>query len=62
MTNSEKFKEVFGFIPSDEVQKEACIIPAKVCYEYDECVDCPFNYWWSKEYKECFELREEYEQ
>ena len=58
MTNSEKFKEMFGFTPDDE----GCCIPRKVCIEQSDCLFCPFNNWWDKEYKECFELKEEYEQ
>ena len=58
MTNSEKFKEVFGFAPNDD----ACCVPVKVCIKQIECEFCPFDDWWSKEYKECFELKEEYEQ
>ena len=57
MTNSEKFKEVFGFIPD----KTDCPIPAKVCEEQGDCDDCIFEKWWSMEYKECFELKEEYQ-
>lgn len=58
MTNSEKFKEVFGFIPDEK----DCPIPVSVCYELDDCDECVFEKWWSMEYKECFELKEEYEQ
>lgn len=59
MTNREKFKEVFGFYP-DMV---SCVVPRKTCAinkDYD-CDKCPFDGWWYKEYKACFELKEEYE-
>ena len=58
MTNSEKFKEVFGFVPD---VNNNCLIPIKVCVKADRCKECVFSDWWSKEYKECFELKEEYE-
>jgi hypothetical protein len=60
MTNREKFKEVFGFYP-DMV---SCVVPRKICkmQKGNGCDNCPFDDWWSKEYKECFELKEEYEQ
>ena len=56
MTNSEKFKEVFGFYPDTY-----CLIPKRVCFEKDDCDECVFEDWWQQEYKECFELKEEYE-
>ena len=56
MTNSEKFKEVFGFYPDTY-----CLIPKRVCFEKDDCDECVFEDWWQQEYKECFELKEQYE-
>lgn len=59
MTNREKFKEVFGFKPNDDAE---CVAPSKICYIQDDiCNDCPFEDWWDKEYKECFRMKEEFE-
>ena len=60
MTNSEKFKEVFGFYP-DVV---SCVLPSNICKTQKDnaCCNCLFDEWWSNQYKECFELKEEYEQ
>ena len=58
MNNKEKFKEVFGFTP--DIMD--CVMPRMVCEEQqNRCSSCPFDDWWYKEYKECFELKEEYE-
>ena len=74
MTNAEKFKEVFGYKPRQNVvlvydrinnqQKDSdmCIAPLRVCaHEKFRCEKCPFNGWWNKEYKGCFEMKEELE-
>ena len=64
MTNSEKFKEVFGFLPDID----QCIAPKTVCEEQKKkypieemCLKCPFHRWWEKEYLGCFKLKETYE-
>ena len=69
MTNTEKFKETFGFAP--EVEKDgsiSCIGSPKVCDEQYKknsplsgCSDCPFKDWWNKEYKACFRIDERWE-
>lgn len=53
MTNAEKFKEVFGF-----AHHNGCPFPVLVCatVEKMDCKKCPFERFWEKEYKECFEL------
>lgn len=48
MTNADKFKEVFGFIPYGT---EALCMSDKSCDHYD-CNDCEFKAWWNEEYKE----------
>jgi hypothetical protein len=59
MTNKEKFKEVFGFIPCENLT-DSCPLPFKACSLTDgDCDKCPFNKWWDKEYKDCFTLRED---
>lgn len=67
MTNGEKFKEVFGFIPEPEF--DCGCAPRKVCNEQKKvhnrntanmCFDCPFNDWWNKEYKPCFKMKGEF--
>ena len=58
MTNEEKFKEVFGFYPD----YRGCLIPAKVCHEQGDCDECVFEKWWDKEYKECFVIKEKYDE
>lgn len=57
MTNREKFKEVFGFLPRVDV----CVAPHKVCDDFTQCAKCPFFGWWKKEYKDCFKIKEDYE-
>ena len=66
MTNLDKFKEVFGFIPTIHDDTITCIGVDKVCDEqyrknrpYVGCSDCPFYNWWEKEYIPCFEMLEE---
>ena len=60
MTNREKFKEVFGFYPKDD--EEHCLLPEKVCETIKHrCQLCPFLYFWNREYKECFEIKGEFE-
>ena len=51
MTNREKFKELFGFIPNDD----ECMCPKGFpCFSIF-CEDCPFNdTWWERDYHECF--------
>lgn len=61
MTNREKFKEVFGFTPHADAE---CVAPRAICYsENDVCAssekECPFWMWWDKEYRECFNLKDE---
>ena len=64
MTNREKFKEVFGFTPRAESE---CVAPVMICRSREYvCLDpddsdCPFWNWWDKEYRECFQLKEEFE-
>lgn len=64
MTNEEKFKEVFGFIPSLSGQRELC--PRDFdCEEVSSCTDCPFNEdWWKREFEKAVmdKLKEESEQ
>ena len=56
MTNREKFKEVFGFTP------DSCPLPTNVCRNVSfRCKACVFRDWWDKEYRECFQLKEEFE-
>ena len=56
MTNAERFKKTFGFTPNN------CVAPEKVCKSVNaQCVKCPFNNFWDKEYKGCFELKEEFQ-
>lgn len=60
MTNREKFREVFGYTPYKQAE---CLVPHRVCDDNDnKCSKCPFNNWWDKEYKPCFEMREEGDQ
>ena len=59
MTNREKFKEVFGFYPD----VASCVVPRKICAieikkGNDDCYNCPFDEWWDKEYKACFEIKD----
>ena len=62
MTNREKFKEVFGFSPNKGVSGNlSCPAPKKICDERKGCVGCPFKNWWEREYKECFRMKEEFE-
>lgn len=66
MTNAEKFKEVFGYKPRQDVvltnSEDTCVAPLRVCaHEKFKCEKCPFNGWWNKEYKGCFEMKEELE-
>jgi hypothetical protein len=56
MTNREKFKEVFGYTPNADAE---CVAPSRVCLSRDElCNGCPFENWWDKEYKSCFQIKE----
>lgn len=53
MTNAEKFKEVFGFMPNEDLE---CPMPTGICYAHNEiCAspqgDCPHFLWWNQEYK-----------
>ena len=57
MNNAEKFREIFGFYPN----RKECIAPETVCVVNDQdCIMCPFNKFWDREYKGCFEMREEF--
>lgn len=58
MTNKEKFREIFGFTPSGI----HCLMPDKVCEEQERCSKCPFGKWWDMEYKECFVIKEKYDE
>lgn len=66
MTNAEKFREVFGFTPNlfeNRADTFPCLAPLKVCkMNMNKCNGCPFLGWWGKEYKACFEIREEFEE
>jgi len=55
MNNSEKFKEIFGYKPDNK----ECVAPKRVCKDHNGCILCPFHNWWSKEYRGCFEMKEE---
>ena len=56
MTNKEKFKETFGFTPSDV----DCLAPIKVCAgQRYGCSDCVFYNFWDRKYKPCFEIGED---
>ena len=56
MTNKEKFKETFGFTPSDL----ECIAPTNICInQHNYCSDCVFYNFWDREYKPCFKIRED---
>ena len=58
MTNGEKFKEIFGFTPNSK----ECVAPEAVCIlNVQHCNGCPFTNFWDREYKECFELSEEFD-
>lgn len=66
MTNANKFKEVFGFLPDTS----QCPAPQMVCKEQGKkypnsieemCGNCPFHHWWSKEYMPCFKLKDSLE-
>lgn len=51
MTNKEKFKEVFGFIPTNNQMYKVC--PEGYDCDVIPCKECPFNdTWWDKKYKE----------
>ena len=57
MTNLDKFREVFGFKPEKNTRRYVC--PQGLDCGNTECSKCPFNRkWWEREYKECFELKE----
>lgn len=59
MNNSEKFKEIFGFCPNTK----ECIAPETVCVVNNQnCHQCPFNKFWENEYKECFDMKEDFDQ
>ena len=52
MTNTEKFIEVFGFVPDTEFENLLC--SHEMCKRYDWNCDekCPYNIgWWHREYK-----------
>ena len=47
MTNIEKFKEVFGFTPTDQI----CVIPKEVECPAEDCGQCEYGGFWYDEYK-----------
>lgn len=56
MTNTQKFEQIFGFVPNSDV----CTLPQEVCKRMMEkkgknleyvCKECPFVDWWNEEYK-----------
>lgn len=57
MTNREKFKEVFGFMPCYHERNSVC--PENFdCDNVPTCRECPFNdKWWDKTYKPCFVMK-----
>ena len=57
--NADVFKQVFGYPPSPNAR---CVAPKKICENYDDCKKCPFANWWNKEYKECFVLKENFDE
>ena len=50
---------MFGFTPDD---KQGCLMPTKVCHEQENCEECVFHNWWTMEYKECFVIKEKYDE
>lgn len=58
MTNREKFKETFGF-DLDRVNLSMCPVAEKICKQQGICKVCPFQYFWEREYKPCFKMRED---
>ena len=56
---SQRFKEIFGFTPS--MLLNPCPRPKKICEEQRNCINCPFKHFWDEEYRECFKIKEEYE-
>lgn len=57
VTNEEKFKEVFGFVPNDTIKQSVC--PEYFDCADIQCYDCQFCVrWWQKEYDPCFKLDE----
>lgn len=58
MTNAEKFEEIFGF----KVDKQSCPVTEEFCKRFQNekmkrsCMDCPFLWFWGKQYKPCFRL------
>ena len=52
MTNREKFKEVFGFVPNEDSTISVC---PEEGYKCKDCFNCPFNtVWWETEYDKDF--------
>ena len=51
MTNREKFKEVFGFAPTEQQVNKLC--PAGFdCENVPTCSECPYSErWWDGEYE-----------
>lgn len=58
-TNAEVFEDVFGFAPSPNAR---CVMPNRICKDYDDCKKCPFSDWWNKSYQECFKLKDEFKE
>ncbi len=48
MTNIEKFKEVFGFTPSDQI----CVMPKDVKCPAEDCGQCEYGDFWYDKYKD----------
>lgn len=51
MTNREKFKEVFGYLPNHDT----CIIPDTIRCPTANCEECPYDNWWDDQYTGRFE-------
>ena len=50
MTNKEKFKEVFGFMPTGD---NCLFFLSSYCKKIkSDCTKCKMNSWWNEEYKE----------
>lgn len=58
MTNREKFKETFGFNIDTDHLSSGCVAPWGVCETIRGCDECPFDEWWDREYKPCFQIKE----
>ena len=52
MTNAEKFKEVFGVVPSTKYCPIVYLEDCKKCKGYFKYIGCCGSDWWNSEYKE----------